>query len=179
LIGRTVLHDFDLPLYTRRTSLKRSAWLFLHAIFGDRVARYMPIWLRNEKYNLALALAMIDKSCGVRCVFALTDEVDKVFPTIRNLLVDMGFSVVPHWHVKQRVVGYSNVAFRGRWRESDVDYRRVYGNYDREYVKGNTKLPDTDTYAVWHVDHMPFNLPYYLDFLERLKNCDNAERLHS
>jgi len=165
-----VVHDFDLPLYTRRTSLKRSIWLFLHSVFGDRMIKYMPVWLRNEKYNLATALSFVDRHFDAQSIFAITERTEKAFPSLRQTLLESGSSVAPHWHVKEKRKGYSNVYARGAWRDSDVDYRRTYMNYDREYMKGTTVLPDPDTFVIWHVDHMPLNLSAYLEFLERMKN---------
>jgi len=38
-----VLHDFDYPLHTRKTCIKRAFYLFLYALFGNSVRDKLPL----------------------------------------------------------------------------------------------------------------------------------------
>ena len=166
-----VVHDFDYPLYTRRTCLRRAFWLIIYAFFGwsRRIRDKIPKWLMYEKYSQAKALALLDKMLGVNAVFAFRKEVEEVFPTLREEIEKMGFRVVDHWHLKERRKGYNEWKSRGAWSEI-VDYTKTYMNYDRHYVLSEEKvIPDEGTNVIWHVDHMSYNLFYYLEFLNLIK----------
>lgn len=165
-----VVHDFDDPLYTRRTCLRRAFWLIVYALFGRFrcVRRRIPRWLICEKYSLAKALALLDKKLGVNAVFAFRKEVNEVFPSLKEEIERLGFDVVNHWHLRRPREGVNRWKARGAW-DRIVDYRRIYMNYDRHYVMLNEKVvPEDGTSVVWHVDHTPHNLFYYLEFLDML-----------
>jgi len=162
-----VVHDFDDPLYTRRTCLRRAFWLTVYALFGrlHYVRRRMPRWLLYEKYSLAKALALLDKKLGVNAVIAIRKEVSEVFPNLKEEIEKLGIDVVDHWHLEQPRKGFKWEA-RGAW-DKIVDYRKTYMNYDRHYVMSDEKVvPEEGTAVIWHVDHMPYNLFYYLEFLD-------------
>jgi len=160
-----VIHDWDFPLYQRKTCLKRALWLFLYAIFGNFswFRKRMPKWLLYEKYNQALALAELDKMLNIRAIFGLTDKVKFCFPDIEEKLENLGFEVRYHYHVKQKAVG------RGRW-DPPLNVKPLNMVYDRRYaLKGERELPSENELVVWHVDHMQYNLPFYLEFIRRCK----------
>ena len=160
-----IVHDWDFPLYRRKTCIKRAFWLAFYALFGwSRWARKrIPKWLLYEKYSQAIALAELDKLLGVSSVFGITEDVKEVFPDIEDRLRSMGFEVRYHYHVKQKGVG------RGRWKPP-LDVKPLNMIYDRRYVlKGVRRLPRKGELVVWHVDHMSYNLPFYLEFLRRCK----------
>jgi len=166
-----IVHDFDDPLYTRRTCFRRAFWLIVYALFGwsQRIRNKIPRWLMYEKYSLAKALALLDKMLGVDAVFAFREEVNKTFPTLKEEIERLGFQVVNHWHLKEPRKGFNEWRARGAW-DRIVDYARTYMNYDRHYVMLNEKvMPEKGTNVVWHVDHMPYNLYYYLEFLTLIK----------
>ena len=162
-----VVHDWDFPLYKRKTCLRRGFWLILYALFGwsKWFRRRMPRWLLFEKYNQALALAMLDRILGVNAIFGITREVEECFPDIRGRLKDMGFEVRQHYHVKQKTLG------RGRW-VPPLDVKPENMIYDRLYaLRGKRELPKKGEAVVWHVDHLNYNLLYYLEFVKRCKSA--------
>jgi len=159
-----VVHDLDFPVYKRSTCLKRAFWLVALGVFGNRewLIKHMPIWLAHEKYAFALALAEVDKLYGVKAVFGLTKEVQKVFPDLRKQLEEKGFETRDHSHIKKKTFG------RGVW-FPPLQVKPENMIYDRLYtLRGHTTLPARDDVVAWHVDH-PFNLDRYLEFLERAK----------
>ena len=162
-----VIHDWDFPLYQRKTCLRRAFWLILYAFLGwSRWFRSkMPRWLLYEKYSQALALAKLDRLFGVDAIFGITEEVRETFPDIWKRLEDMGFEVRHHYHVKQKTLG------RGRW-TPPLEVKPKNMIYDRLYaLKGQRDLPERGDAVVWHIDHLNYNLPYYLEFLERCKKA--------
>jgi hypothetical protein len=172
-----VVHDFDDPLYTRRTCLRRAFWLVVYALFGwsQRVRNKMPKWLLYEKYSQAKALALLDKMLGVNAVFAFRKEINETFPTLKDEIEKLGFQVVNHWHLKEPRKGYNEWKARGAW-DKIVDHTKTYLNYDRHYVMfGEKVMPDEGTNVIWHVDHMPYNLFYYLEFLNLMKEKDKQK----
>jgi len=159
-----IVHDWDFPLYKRRTCLKRAFWLIVYALFGrsKRVREKMPKWMLEEKHGYALALIKIDRYFGVNSIFGLTKEVKEHFPLVESEISTLGFEVRDHYHVRQREVG------RGRWRPP-IEMSGENMVYDRLYsLQGKRELPREGESVVWHVDH-PFNLQYYIEFLERCK----------
>jgi len=47
-----------------------------------------------------------------------------------------------------------------------VDPKRLYMNYDRHYVlEGDEVEPEASSQVIWHVDHLSYNLYFYLEFL--------------
>ena len=161
-----IVHDFDEPLFTRKTCLRRALWLIFYALLGwFRWARTkIPEWLMYEKYSQALALAQLDKMLGVPAVFAFNWKIDKAFPTLRAEIEKVGFDVVNHWHCSNPSGGANKWKARGDWVK--VDKSKTYLNFDRHYVMGKEKIrPRNGTNVIWHVDHMSYNLRYYLEFL--------------
>jgi hypothetical protein len=172
-----VVHDFDDPLYTRRTCLRRAFWLVVYALFGcsQCVRNKLPKWLLYEKYSQAKALALLDKMLGVNAVFAFRKEINETFPTLKDEIEKLGFQVVNHWHLKEPRKGYNEWKARGAW-DKIVDHTKTYLNYDRHYVMfGEKVMPDEGTNVIWHVDHMPYNLFYYLEFLNLMKEKDKQK----
>jgi hypothetical protein len=129
----------------------------------------MPKWLLYEKYSQAKALALLDKMLGVNAVFAFKKEINETFPTLKDEIEKLGFQVVNYWHLKEPRKGYNEWKARGAW-DKIVDHTKTYLNYDRHYVMfGEKVMPDEGTNVIWHVDHMPYNLFYYLEFLNLMK----------
>ena len=161
-----VVHDWDFPLYRRKTCLRRGFWLILYAFFGRFrwFRERMPRWLLYEKYNQALALALLDKLFGIKAIFGITKEVESVFPDVKKRLEELGFEVRHHYHVKQRGLG------KGRW-TPPLDVKPENMIYDRLYaLHGRRELPRKGEAVVWHVDHLNYNLLYYLEFVRRCKD---------
>jgi len=173
-----VVHDFDEPLFTKRTCLRRAFWLIVYAFFGwsEWVRNRMPKWLMYEKYSQARALALLDEMLGVDAVFAFRRQIDRAFPTLRGEIKKMGIKVVDHWHLKEPRRGHNEWKARGAWEGELADPTKHYMNYDRHYVMNEKVTPDKGTIVSWHVDHMSYNLYYYLEFLESLMKGD-ANRL--
>ena len=160
----TIVHDFDFPISKRRTSLKRAFWLIASWLIGNRkgLIKRMPVWFAREKYAFALALAEIDKLYGVNAIFGLTEEAREVFPELPQLLKEMGFEVRHHYHIEKKTLG------RGAW-DPPLEMKPENMIYDRLYSLANRRdMPKLGEAVVWHVDH-PYNLPKYLEFLERAK----------
>ena len=126
----------------------------------------MPKWLMYEKYSQAKALALLDKKLGVNAVFAFTEKVNRAFPTLKNEIEKQGFEVVDHWHLEAPRKGYNEWQARGAWSGKLTDSSRHYMNYDRHYILGEKVVPDDGTFVCWHVDHLSFNMYFYLEFLE-------------
>jgi acetyltransferase-like isoleucine patch superfamily enzyme len=137
----------------------------------------MPNWLLREKYMACLGIAELDRTLGIPSIFGLTDDVANCFPDLKERLETMGFRVARHWHSKDPHEGYAGTVARGCW-DDHVDYRFHYMNFDRDYMfqakpftKADCKTrsvtnPDKATNVVWHVDHLPYSLPFYFEFLE-------------
>jgi len=169
-----MVHDFDEPLFTRKTCLRRAFWLITYSLLGWScwIRALMPRWLMYEKYSQAKALAMMDKMLGVDAVFALTDKVKDAFPTLQEDLEEIGFEVVYHWHLDERRRGINEWTSRGAW-DRVVDPKRLYMNYDRHYVlEGDEVKPEADSQVIWHVDHLSYNLYFYLEFLMKFGGLD-------
>ncbi|MEM3730882.1 MAG: hypothetical protein QW667_01680 [Candidatus Bathyarchaeia archaeon] len=67
----------------------------------------------------------------------------------------------------------------GAW-DKIVDCTKTYLNYDRHYVMlGEKVIPDEGTNVIWHVDHMPYNLFYYLEFLNSMKEKDKQKTAYN
>lgn len=165
-----IVHDWDFPLYQRKTCIRRAFWLVFYAIFGRFrwARRIVPRWLMYEKYSQALALAELDRLLGVRPIFGITKEVEDFFPDIVGKIRKMGFDVRLHYHVRQREVG------RGRW-HPPLNVKPLNMVYDRRYVMGGEReLPQRGEPVVWHVDHMSYNLYYFIFLLEFIRRCREA-----
>lgn len=132
----------------------------------------MPTWLAQEKCSQAKALALIDKLLQVDAVFAFRSDIDMCFPTLRSEIERLGFKVLNHWHLPKQRNGINEWKARGAW--EGIDPARTYMNYDRHFVFGNRRVvPEEGSNVIWHVDHMNYNLYYYLIFL--LSYCRGKE----
>lgn len=163
-----IMHDFDNPLFTRRTCFRRAFWLVMYALFGWSlgVRSKMPKWFMYEKYSQALAVAIIDKMLNINAVFAFRKCIDDAFPTLREEIERLGFRVINHWHGKTLREGCNQWKARGEW--ADIGVGNTYLNYDRHYVLGERVIPEKNTNVIWHIDHMSYNLRFYLEFIHEM-----------
>jgi len=143
------------------------------------VRNKIPRWLLYEKYSQAKALALLDKMLSVNAVFAFTEKVNKTFPTLKEDIEKLGFQVVNHWHLKEPRKGFNEWKARGAW-DRIVDPAKTYMNYDRHYVMLNEKvIPKDGTSVCWHIDHMSYNIFFYLEFLSLITGKEGSPRMFS
>lgn len=161
-----IVHDFDHPLFTRKTCLKRAFWLVMYVLFGwsTWIRSRIPKWLLYEKYSQAKAIALLDKTLKVDSVFGIRREVREVFPKLQSEIEEIGGKVTEHYHLQKQRKG-AMWKSRGAWKKY-VDYKKHYMTYDRHFVLENEKvIPKEGTSVAWHIDHMSYNLYYYIQFL--------------
>jgi len=122
----------------------------------------MPKPLLYEKYSHMLALIELDKIFDIKSIWGITKEVSETFPDVVDKIIQNQFEVRSHFHVKKKELG------KGKW-VPPLEVNPENMIYDRKYVLNKKKiLPKNGEIVVWHVDH-PYNLPYYIEFVQRCK----------
>jgi len=159
-----IIHDWDFPLMKKKSCFKTAMWLLGFTIFGKFkwFRKKMPQSLLEEKVSCMRMYMLLDKMFGVKSIWGVTQEVLEVFPFVLNELQSAGYEVRFHYHDKTVTSG------KGRWvPPMQVSPKNMV--YDRKYtLHGKRELPNKDEAVVWHIDH-PYNLPWYVEFLERCK----------
>ena len=118
-----------------------------------------------------MALIALDRLFDIEPLVGITEQVLEAFPNLPNELSEKKVDVCYHYHVKKIGLG------KGAW-VPRLDVKPENMIYDRRYTMyGQKALPMKDDIVVWHVDH-PYNLSYYIEFLNRCKEAGILDNKH-
>lgn len=165
----TVLHDWDDPSPNRRRGF------LVEAVFNLKVGLAVRFPFLREVFNEAYqdaclmkvnylnTLLRLDELVGVTSIIGLKDDVVEEYPEILNVLRAGGVDVRLHYHIGK---DFKDSNRKRTW-DPPLNQPRYTWHYDTNWVNGKQELlKQSDTYPIWHVDHIQY-LQNYIEFLHK------------
>ena len=168
-VDLTVLHDWDDPNPNRRRGFLVEAVLSLKVGLAVRVPFLREVF--HEAYqdaclmkvNYLNTLLRLNELAGVTSIIGLKDDVAEKYPEILDVLRASEVDVRLHSHIGE---DFKNMNRKRTW-DPPLNQPSYTWHYDTKWVNGKQELlKQSDTYPIWHVDHIQY-LQKYIEFLHK------------